>query len=237
MSQISRMRCLSASHRIGQASRLVDAGQRGQDLRRNLLVQFYVLFELGDDRAYEHVDLTLVVPVVFLEDRNFGGEVIADDHAVDPSALATFDQNLDRPVGQLEQLQDRCQRTYFIHVAKLWLVHVRFLLGDQQDFLAGLHRPIQGHDRTLAADKQRNDHLRIDHDVAQRQYRHSRRGVFQLQRFGLVFFGHEFSPRSPRRGNVLTAKGNAADSKEIKSRRQVTPSGIPSTESTGSISG
>jgi len=36
--------------RVGQATRVVDASDRGEDLGRDLLVQLHVLVELGDDR-------------------------------------------------------------------------------------------------------------------------------------------------------------------------------------------
>jgi len=43
-------------HRIGQASRFVDAGERGQDFRRNLLVQLDVLVERRKQRAAQRLD-------------------------------------------------------------------------------------------------------------------------------------------------------------------------------------
>ncbi len=46
---------------VGQAARLLDAGQRGQHLGRHLLVELHVLLELRDHRARQHVHLALVV--------------------------------------------------------------------------------------------------------------------------------------------------------------------------------
>ena len=42
---------------VGQAPGLLDAGERGQHLRRHLLVELHVLLELRDDRARQHVHL------------------------------------------------------------------------------------------------------------------------------------------------------------------------------------
>ena len=42
---------------VGQAARVVDAGDRGQDLRRDLLVQLDVLVELLRHRAAQRLDL------------------------------------------------------------------------------------------------------------------------------------------------------------------------------------
>jgi hypothetical protein len=45
---------------VGQAAGVVDAGQRGQDLGRDLLVEFDVLVELLDDRAAHRFDFGIV---------------------------------------------------------------------------------------------------------------------------------------------------------------------------------
>jgi hypothetical protein len=42
---------------VGQAARIVDAGDRGQDLGRNLLVQFDVLVELLHHGTAQRLDL------------------------------------------------------------------------------------------------------------------------------------------------------------------------------------
>ena len=46
---------------VGEPARLLDAGERGQHLRRHLLVELHVLLELRDHRARQHVHLALVV--------------------------------------------------------------------------------------------------------------------------------------------------------------------------------
>jgi hypothetical protein len=60
------------------------------------------------------------------------------------------------------------------------VVDVRLLLRDQQNLLAGAHRLVERENRLLAADEQRNDHVRVHDHVAQRQDR---------QRCGDVGFG------------------------------------------------
>ena len=44
---------------VGEPARLLDAGERSQDLGRNLAVELDVLLELRDDGAHEHVHLAL----------------------------------------------------------------------------------------------------------------------------------------------------------------------------------
>ena len=43
-------------HRVGEAAGFVDAGERGEDLRRDLLVQLDVLVERGEQRAAHRLD-------------------------------------------------------------------------------------------------------------------------------------------------------------------------------------
>ncbi len=48
-------------HGVGEPAGMLDAGERGQHLRRHLLVELHVLLELRDDGARQHVHLALVV--------------------------------------------------------------------------------------------------------------------------------------------------------------------------------
>jgi len=47
--------------RVGEAARLLDARERGEDLGRYLAVELHVLLELRHHRAHEDVHLALVV--------------------------------------------------------------------------------------------------------------------------------------------------------------------------------
>ncbi len=99
---------------VGQAARLIDSRQRGEDLGRYLLVQFHVLLELRNDRADEHVHFAFVEAVFLAEHRDLGREMIADVVAIDERPLGALDEDLDGAVGQLQQLQDRGKRANFI---------------------------------------------------------------------------------------------------------------------------
>ena len=61
-----------------------------------------------------------------------------------------------------------------------------------------VHRAVQRQDRPLPADEQRDHHVGIDHDIAQRQHR---RGLFRGGRHGLGgrFIGHRVPLRQPSR--------------------------------------
>jgi hypothetical protein len=106
-----------------------------------------------------------------------------DHHAValakggNLGAIGALDQHLDRPVRQLQQLQNARDGADRVQVARSRIVDIRTALGDQQDLLAARHRGFQRSHGLLASDEQRNDHMREDDHVAQRQDR-------QLGRFG-----------------------------------------------------
>ena len=161
---------------VGQAPGLVDAGERGQDLGRDLLVQLHVLVELREQRAAHRLDL--------------GGPASVGRRSASTSATqwsrrsvtrarcaraAALDQHLHRAVGQLEHLQDAGDAADVVHVLGARLVLGRRLLRDQQDVLARFHRGFHRLDGLRAADEQRDHHVREHHHVAQRQQRETRR--------------------------------------------------------------
>ncbi len=104
------------------------------------------------------------------------------DELVDARALDALDQHLDGAVGELEQLQDRGHGADAVQVLQLRIVDVGLLLRDQQDALVGLHGHVERQDRLLAADEQRDHHVRIDHHVAQRQHRDGGGGLSEARR-------------------------------------------------------
>ncbi|GBE50121.1 hypothetical protein BMS3Bbin13_01050 [bacterium BMS3Bbin13] len=60
---------------VGEPARIVDTRQRGEDLRRDLLVEFDVLVELPHDGAHQHLDLTILLGCRLLADRHAGREI------------------------------------------------------------------------------------------------------------------------------------------------------------------
>ena len=95
---------------IGQLGVVIDLGDRADDLRRNLLVEFDVVLELGDDGTGHRLDLD---EVFFGIGHDFGAglvELVAIgefEHARTRNAL---DQHLHGPVGQFEKLEDGGER-------------------------------------------------------------------------------------------------------------------------------
>ena len=91
--------------------------------------------------------------------------------AIDSSPLLPLHQHLDRAVGQLEHLQDGGHAAHGEHVFGRGLVLGCGLLGHQHDAPLGLHGRLQRLDALGSPDKQRDDHVRKDHDIAQWQHR------------------------------------------------------------------
>ena len=166
---------------VGKLGVILDLLDHADDFRRHLLVQLHIVFELGDHRTRHRLGLDLLAHVV--GERGGVGFVVFIAVVVfdDLGARRALDQHLDGAVGQLEQLQDARQRADFEDRVHGRIVVGRILLRRQQNEGVGAHDFFQRLDRLFAADKERNDHVREHHDVAQRQNRIGAR-VARLQR-------------------------------------------------------
>ena len=157
--------------RVRQAPGAVDPGKRREDLGGNLLVQLHVLVELREQRATHRFDLG---GVGFVSDDglDLGLEVgLLGEHAHDPGALHSLDQDFHGAVGKLEHLQDRRDRAHGVEILGRRLVLGRRFLRHENDVLAFLHGGFQRLDGLGAAHEERDDHVREYHHVAQRQQR------------------------------------------------------------------
>ncbi len=157
--------------RVGEAPGLVDAGDRGQDFGRDLLVELHVLVELADDRTPQRLGLGGRVHVGNDRDHVRGEVARAIFDAFDARALRALDQHLHGAVGQLQHLQYVGDAADLVDVLGGRLVLGSVLLGHQHDALARLHRGLERLDRLRPPDEQRNDHVRKHHHVPQRQQR------------------------------------------------------------------
>ena len=156
---------------VGQAAGIVDAGDRGEDLGRDLLVELDVLVELLRHRAAQRLDLGRGL-ARRLNGRHLGHEVLAGVGDVARlGALQALDQHLHGAVGQLEHLQDARHAADGEHVFRARLVLAGGLLCHQHDLAAALHRGFERLDRLGAAHEQRDHHVREHDHVTQRQQR------------------------------------------------------------------
>ena len=159
------------SHGVGELGVVVDLLNDANDFRRNLLVELYVALELVDDRARKRFGFDLFARIVS-EDHGVGLEIFgAVGVLVDLGARGALDQHFDRAVGQLEQLQDTRERPGLENRVRRRIVIGGVLLRREQDERVGSHHLFQRLDRLFAPNEERNDHVREDDDVAQRQDR------------------------------------------------------------------
>ena len=97
--------------------------------------------------------------------------VLAVFDAVHAGALLALDQDLHGAVGELEHLQDGGDAADLEHVGNRRLVLGRGLLGHQHDAAFRFHGGLERLDALGPTHEQRDDHVREDDDVAQRQER------------------------------------------------------------------
>ncbi len=124
---------------------------------------------MRDDGAGERFDFLVVAGL--LRDR-LGislEKVLVLGKAQDTSALTTLDEDLDRPIGKLEQLEHRSDRSHRIDVGGGGIVLGGVFLGNQEDLLVLLHDVFERTHRFFPADEERHDHVRKNDDVAQGQ--------------------------------------------------------------------
>ncbi len=156
---------------VRQFGRIFDLPDGQQDFGRDFFVQPDVFFKLRHQRPHKGVDVVLGVQIVRqLLDSRFEPPVVFGE-VFDFDAIDAFDQRLDRPVGQAQQLDDGPQRPDAVHVFRFRIVRRGILLRQQNDPAVVRHRLVQSLDGFFATDEQRHDHMRENDDVPQGQQR------------------------------------------------------------------
>ena len=184
-----------AGHRVGELRRRHRLRDRRHRLLRDVPVELGVALELLGDGPAQRLDRRRVL-LGLLDRLGLGLEIgIVIEEAGDPHPALALDQHLDRPVRQLQQLQDVGEHADAKDPRGLRLVLRRVLLAGEQDLLVVLHHRLERAHALLAADEQRHDHVRKHHDVAQRQDRMGRTALFC---HGLVLVWRSARPRPVR---------------------------------------
>ena len=156
---------------VGELGVVLDLLDHADNFRRHLLVELHVVFELGDDRTRQRLELDALAGDVRQND-GVSFEIVAAVGVLENlAALRAFDQHLDGAVGQLQQLQHAGERAGLVNGVGRRIVIGGVLLRGEQDERVRAHHLFERLDRLLAADEQRHDHVRKHHDVAQRQHR------------------------------------------------------------------
>src|SRR5579883_37984 len=121
--------------RIRELAGAIDLIDRDQDFWRNLAVELDILLELRNDGAGKRLDFLVVA--VLLGDllRIALEELLVLSEAHDARALGPFDKDLDRSVGQLQQLQDGADGADREDIRGSRIVLRGILLCDEEDLL------------------------------------------------------------------------------------------------------
>ena len=156
---------------VSQATRIVNAGNRGENFRGDFFIQFDVLVKLLHDRTAQSLDLGVLVPHLGgLHWRQGTNKVrSAIFNVVDHGALLAFDQHLDGAIGQFEHLQNGGYTSHLEHIGDQRLVFGGGFLSNQHDATVCRHGGFQRLDALGSAHKQRDNHVRKHHHIAQRQ--------------------------------------------------------------------
>ncbi len=156
------------SHGVGQFGVVLDLLDHADDFRRHFLVEFHIAFEFIDDRARQRFGLDLIARGI-RDHRGFRLEIIlAIGVAIDLRARGAFDQHLHGAVGQLQKLQHAGERADAKDGVGRRIVVGGVLLGREQDECVRTHDLFERLDGLLAADEERNDHMRENNYVPQR---------------------------------------------------------------------
>src|SRR5271156_169672 len=91
---------------VGKLRRIVDLRERGQRLRRHLLVELDVALEIRLDRADERLGLLWLAALVGDLFKRRMEKVRTRNKSRSAGARLPFDKHADRLVGQLQKLQD-----------------------------------------------------------------------------------------------------------------------------------
>src|SRR5215470_5482766 len=157
--------------RVGDAAVVVDLLNDADDFRRHLLAELHIALELGDGGARKCFGLDALTDRVLEHDRFRFVKLGAIAVLEDPRAPGSLDQDLDRTVRQLEQLQHACERADLEDRVRCRIVVRGVPLRREQDSRITLRYLFEGADRLLAPDEERHDHVRKYHGVSQRQDR------------------------------------------------------------------
>ena len=93
----------------------------------------------------------------------------------DSGTLHPFNQHLDCSVRQFEHLQYRRQASDFINIISTRIIFCRGFLGCEHNGFFGFHCRFKRMYGLVPSHKQRDDHMRKNHDIPERKQWKSRR--------------------------------------------------------------
>ena len=126
-------------NRVGELGIIVDLADGAQNFGRDLLVQLDVVFKLRHRRTGQRLDLVLGTEF-FRDDVGRSFEIIrVFDIGRNADTRIALDEDFDRAIRQLQQLEDRSERADLVDFIRFGIVIAGILLGGQQNLLFRLH--------------------------------------------------------------------------------------------------
>ena len=168
---------------IGELGGLVGVGDGRERFLGDVLLDLRVALEFLVDRAGQRLGGGRVAHGLVERDRLGLEELGVLDEAGDLHPFLALDQHFHGAVGELEELEHVGEHADAVDRIGLGIVHRGVDLAGQQDLLVVRHDLFERLHALIAADEQRNDHVREHHDIAQRQ-----NGVGEV-----LLLGHFFS--------------------------------------------
>ncbi len=157
---------------VREEARFGDVAGRDGRLGRHGCAGLDVLLDLGLDRAHERLDLD-VGRALILELLDDGADVrVGLGEAVDANPDLALDDRANRAVLELDHLGDLRHRADAEELGGFGdLFLIGFSLGDERDRPATLDGGIHGRDALVSPHLERDDHLREDHRLPERDER------------------------------------------------------------------
>ena len=167
---------------VGEAPRILDAGDDHHELGRLQLAALRILGEVVAHRAHERLGLGARRRRELLDaldrDRETGRLL---HEAGDARTHQALHQHLDAPVGELAHAHDHADGPEGVDgLGRRILLALIALRAEQHQPVLGRQRLVDGGDRHLARHHERHDHVRKDHEIANRQQRQRRRDLQRL---------------------------------------------------------
>ena len=160
--------------RVGQLRRIVDLRDGGYSLLRDVLVQLDVFLELIRDSPRQRVDRRLIGDVFGQNDGVRLEILLAIGKGGDLSPGLALHQHFHCAVGQFQQLQHIGDCADAIDAVRPRFILRRILLRSQKDRFVLFHHRFERQHGFFPAHEKRDDHMRENHDVAERQDRQRR---------------------------------------------------------------
>ncbi|MNC25480.1 hypothetical protein D3C75_735690 [compost metagenome] len=197
-------RQMTADH-IRKPARLINIGNGGQCLRRNLLGKIDVVLKLAQHGTHQRIDFGIVGRFLMPFPHCHLIKLIVRHKLRNLRPVNPFHQHPDGAVGQLQHLADTGNSSHTVYIFFRRLFDIHFGLGAQQNQTVLHHGLFQRLDGLFPAYIQMQHHAGINKQTAQRQKGNLAEFPFIGIRYHCMTppFGQNNATRDPIVSNVI----------------------------------